>query len=492
MEKIKLQEYDGQIFYWGGAIAANQYEGAWNDYGRSPIDIDMATIGSFNNPRKVYYSNGIDTIRLPKGKVAPQGYIPVINDEEYYPNHIAVDGYHYYKEDIRLFAEMGFKMLRTSISWSRIFPSLDNYVPNEDGLRFYRDFFSELKKYGIEPLVTMCHYDTPLYIINIGDWSNKRVIDLFCQYTETILTEFKDDVKYWLTFNEINATGLRSKYYQEKDTSIVQMLYNQLHNKLVASAKSVISAHKINPDNRVGCMIGGLCKYPWTCDPKDMQLWQNEMNEDFWFCSDVMVNGRYPHYTKHLFEKVGGIHVDITEEEKVVLSLGKVDFYSFSYYFTSCVSTHEGPIDGTGSNSRENPYITFNQWKTGIDALGLEFYLNAIYERYQIPIMIVENGLGAVDSIDENKQVHDVYRIEYLREHIKSVKNAINNGVDVRTYLVWGCIDLVANSTGEMKKRYGMIYVDLDDAGEGTYARYKKDSFEWYKKVIATNGECLD
>lgn len=483
-------------FFWGGATAANQYEGGWNADGRGPAMTDVTTAGTATTPRYVTYQMPDGSVQaLPLMAQKPVGAKPVVAEGYYYPNQQAVDFYHRYKEDIALLAEMGYTMFRMSISWSRIYPKGIEERPNQAGLDFYHKVFAELKKYNIEPLVTICHYDTPLYIEEeLGGWENRATIALFDKYAKTILDEYKKEVKYWLTFNEINSQLMMVKFVPNYPKKLAAVAYTKLHHQFVASARAVQYAHKINSTYRVGCMIAGMCNYPLTCDPKDQLLVQQDRQEMNFYCGDVMVRGAYPSYAKRLWEKYGA-QVDITEQDKADLLAGKVDFYSFSYYSTSCVTTHKDvEADGSGNLSlgAKNPYLQYSDWGWSMDPDGLRYYLNEVYDRYQVPLMVVENGLGAVDVLEKDGKVHDPYRIDYLRGHIKAMEQAINeDGIDLRAYTPWGCIDLISASTGEMKKRYGFVYVDLDNEGNGTYNRYKKDSFYWYKKVIATNGEDL-
>ncbi len=479
-------------FLWGGATAANQVEGAWNEDGKLDSVMDHMTLGSKEEPR--YFTEEIDPNIV-------------------YPSHKGSDFYHHYKEDIALFAEMGFKAYRMSINWSRIYPHGDDEKPNQKGIEFYRNVFKELRKYDIEPIVTISHYESPYYLSKEYDgWLNRKLIDFYLNYCETIFNEYNGLVKYWLTFNEINSTindggafssggilsvenkNMSANVAKNIDNETKQKQYQAAHHMFVASAKAVQLAHKINPENKVGCMIGGICQYPFTCDPNDMLLAQQERQNIFWYCSDIQVRGKYPNYAKRYF-KARNITLDITDDDLETLKNGCVDFYTFSYYSTGCVTTHEDTKKTAGNLvfGVANPYLQTSQWGWQIDPQGLRYFLNEIYDRYQIPIMITENGLGQVDKLEDDGTIHDDYRIDYLREHIKAMESAINeDGVDLIGYTMWGCIDLTAASTGEMKKRYGFIYVDADDYGNGTYNRYKKDSFYWYKKVIASQGNDLD
>jgi 6-phospho-beta-glucosidase len=474
-------------FYWGGSTAANQFEGAWNLDGKGESVSDHLTAGGLGKAREFHH---------------------LLREGVNYPSHEASDFYHHYKEDIALLAEMGFKMFRLSINWTRIFPKGDEKQPNKAGLDFYRDVFEECQKFGIEPLVTLSHYETPYHLMTEYDgWANRKTIDFFLNYAEAVFKEYQGLVKYWLTFNEINCLtmgvgdilsgalqvedGPLPAFGASADTALVQRRYQALHHQFLASAKAVKIAHDHYPDYQVGCMVAGGCIYPYTCNPDDILLAQKEMRMNY-FCGDVQVRGEYPYFTQSMFNELG-IEVDMFEEDKQILKEGKVDFYSLSYYMSSCATVDKNAI-GTAGNlifGVKNPYLEASDWGWQIDAKGMRYLLNDLYARYQKPIMIVENGLGAVDELVDGT-VMDGYRIDYLRDHIQQLELAVQDGVDLIAYLPWGCIDLVSISTGEMKKRYGFVYVDKNNDGSGTLKRYKKQSFYWYKKVIASNGAKLD
>lgn len=484
-------------FLWGGATAANQCEGGWNEGGKGMTKVDTELAGSLKLPRMATYSMPDGTI----GKGAslfeplPKEAKRVVLDGEFYPNHEAIDFYHRYKEDIALFAEMGFKIFRMSIAWSRIFPKGIEEEPNQEGLDFYRNVFLELKKYNIEPLVTLLHSDTPLYLEEeLGGWSNRELIHHFDRYSEVVFKEYKDLVKYWLTFNEINSLTLTLDFFREKPSKeVYNNHYQALHHQFVASARAVKRAHEINPEYKVGCMIAGICTYPLTCDPLDVLAAQKKREDNIYYCGDVMVRGEYPYYAQRIW-KEKDITLDITDEDIKDLKEGTVDIYTFSYYSSNCTTGYDVEKTDRGNISLgiKNPKLTFSEWGWALDPTGLRYYLNEIYGRYQIPVMVVENGLGAVDELTEDEKIHDEYRISYVKEHVKAMAGAFEDGVDLLAYTPWGCIDLISGSTGEMKKRYGFIYVDRDNQGKGSMKRYRKDSFYWYKKVIESNGENLD
>ncbi len=472
-------------FLWGGATAANQVEGGWDKGGRGQATSDHVTSGSHSIARK---------------------YTVELKDDLYYPSHNAVDMYSNYKEDIKMFAQMGFKVYRMSISWSRIFPNGDDKEPNKEGIEYYRSLFTECKKYDIEPLVTISHYEIPFNLVkNYGGWINRKLIDFYMNYCDVLFEEYKDLVKYWITFNEINILNIPVGYkvssgvYEDYEIKFIDdenhdmsLNYQALHHQFVASAKAVIKAHKVNPNMQVGCMIAGRVIYPRTCHPNDVLLAQQSMQMSTYFCGDVHVRGEYPKYAQKYFEN-NDIKIDVLESDLEVLKEGVVDFYSFSYYATSCASVDKSYEDTGGNLARglKNPYLKANEWGWQIDPKGLRYFLNEVNNRYQIPLFIAENGIGYNDVL-VGDTVHDDYRIDYLRQHIIEMEKAINvDGVNLFGYTMWGCIDLISAGTGEMKKRYGFIYVDMDDRGNGSKKRYKKDSFYWYKKVIETNGEDL-
>ena len=467
-------------FLWGGAIAANQAEGAYLEDGKGLTTVDMIPHGK----NRTYVKFG-------------DMYPVELMEGEYYPSHDAIDFYHHYKEDIRLFGEMGFKCFRTSIAWARIFPNGDEETPNEAGIRFYTDMFKECKKYGIEPLVTLCHFDVPMGLVKkYESWKSREMIECFTRYAKVCFERFDGLVKYWLTFNEINVmlhspfsgAGLCFKPGENRD----QAIYQGAHHELVASALATKIGHEVNPDNKIGCMMAGGQFYPYSCNPEDVWLAMNKDRENLMFI-DVQARGYYPSYSKRVF-KEKNVVLDIREGDLEVLRENTVDFVSFSYYSSRCASADPSvsSADGNLFKSVKNPYLKASEWGWQIDPMGLRITMNAMYDRYQKPLFIVENGLGAKDVVGEDGSIDDDYRIAYLREHIKAMGDAIDDGVELMGYTTWGCIDLVAASTGEMSKRYGFIYVDRDDAGKGTLERRQKKSFDWYKKVIASNGQDLD
>ena len=467
-------------FLWGGAVAANQCEGAWKEGGKGLANADLLPYGP----------DRMDVIRGERAMWMPDG-------EHFYPAQDGVDFYHHYKEDIALFGEMGFKVFRLSIAWSRIFPNGDDLEPNEEGLQFYENVFEECKKYGIEPLVTINHYDMPMHLVTeYGGWRSRKLIGFYKRLVETLAKRYRGLVKYWLTFNEINimtsACFMAAGLVFEEGEDQYKTIYTAVHHVLTASAWAVKILHEEIPGVQVGCMLNAGIFYPATCNPKDVQAAQDENRKHYMF-TDVQVRGDYPLYVQKEFERKG-FRIPFAENDKDILREHLVDFVSFSYYSTRVAEADsEGKYESNLLKSAGNPYLEREPWGRFLDPLGLRITMNEIYDRYQKPLFIVENGLGAEDMPDENGYVEDDYRIDYLRKHIREMKAAVEtDGLPVLGYTCWGPIDLVSVATGEMRKRYGFIYVDRDDEGKGTLKRSKKKSFDWFKKVIASNGECLD
>ena len=468
-------------FLWGGATAANQCEGGYDEDGRGLANVDVCPAGE---ERKAVIA----------GKLKMFDF----DDKHQYPAKTGIDFYHRYKEDIKLFGEMGFKIYRMSIAWSRIFPKGDEKEPNEKGLAFYEAVFKECHKYGIEPLVTITHFDCPMHLIKeYGGWRNRKLIDFYENYCRVLFTRYKGLVKYWLTFNEINmilhAPFMGAGICFEKGEKEEAVKYQAAHHELVASAIATKIAHEIDSENKVGCMFAAGSVYPFSCNPKD--VWKAYcIDRENYFFIDVQVYGKYPNYALKYFEQNDCMPL-MTEQDLALLKNYTVDFVSFSYYNSRCAVSDEEQTEQAEGNlfaSAKNPYLQYNDWGWPIDPMGLRITLNNVYDRYRKPLFVVENGLGAVDIPDENGFVCDDYRIQYLKDHIKAMKEAVElDGVDLMGYTAWTPIDLVSAGSGQMKKRYGFIYVDLDDNGNGTLERKRKKSFDWYKKVIASNGDCL-
>lgn len=460
-------------FLWGGAVAANQCEGAYDEDGKGWSTQDLA----------------------------PKGIVGAITAEPTADNLKlkGIDFYHRYREDIAMFAEMGFSVFRFSIAWSRIFPNGDEETPNEAGLAFYDQLIDECRRHGMEPLVTLSHYETPYHLAKTYDgWCSRKMIDFFKRYVNTVMKRYKGKVHYWLTFNEINSI-LHNPYLSggiltPKEQLSKSDLYQAIHHELVASALVTKMAHEIDPDNKVGCMVIGIPSYPLTPKPDDVIANMEQDRHNLYF-TDVQARGAYPKYLNRYF-KENGIQIQMEEGDEEILK-NSVDFISFSYYMSTCGCADPNAHPQAAGNiipGVANPYLRSSQWGWQIDPKGLRVLLNQFYDRYQKPLFIVENGLGARDELIEKDgvlTVEDDYRIEYMREHLLQVEEAIEDGVEVLGYTSWGCIDLVSASTAQMSKRYGFIYVDRNDDGSGTMARYRKKSFYWYRDVIASNGASL-
>lgn len=470
-------------FLWGGAVAAHQLEGGYDQGGKGLSIMDVTTAGDRVTKRRV--TDGIV-------------------EGENYPNHTAIDFYNHYKEDIRLFAEMGFKCFRTSIAWTRIFPNGDEAEPNEEGLQFYDDLFDECLKYGIEPVITLSHFEMPLHLVKeYGGFRNRKLISFFVRFAVTCFNRYKNKVKYWMTFNEINNQAnfndLFSLYSNSgiicrEDEDAELLMYQAAHYELVASAEAVRLGHEINPDFMIGCMIAMCPIYPASCRPEDILMAEKAMQKRYYY-ADVHVNGAYPANITSYWKR-RGYSIDVTEDDLKSLALGKVDYIGFSYYMSFCIEHKEDNAFfdyHEGTDFVRNPYVQASDWGWQIDPMGLRYALNWFTDRYHVPLFIVENGLGAYDKVEEDGSINDDYRIEYFIRHITQMKKAVEeDGVDLIGYTPWGCIDLVSAGTGEMDKRYGFIYVDKHNDGSGDLHRGKKRSFDWYRKVIASNGEDLD
>lgn len=467
-------------FLWGGAIAANQCEGAYLEDGKGMSIIDIVPTGKARWSALCDLQKAIDA------------------DYDYYPSHTGIDFYHRYEEDIELFQQMGFKALRLSISWPRIYPNGDDAKPNEKGLQFYDKVFQKLHDCGITPVVTINHFDTPLALTKrFGGWKDKKVVTFYKNYCETLFHRYKGVVKYWITINEINmilhAPSLGGGLMIGEDENSKQITYQAAHNQMTASAAAIELGRKIDPGFKFGCMLAAGQVYPNTCSPEDILAAQKK-NRDNYFFTDVQVRGEYPAYAKRLFKELG-ITLSVTPEELRLLKENTVDYISFSYYSSRLTSADPGLLKKSGNvnafSSLKNPYLEKSEWGWEIDPVGLRVTMNELYDRYQKPLFIVENGLGAKDIPNEEGIIEDDYRIDYLKKHILQMKEAVKDGVELIGYLPWGCIDLVSASTGEMSKRYGFIYVDKQDDGTGSYTRSKKKSFDWYTQVIDSNGEDL-
>ena len=486
-------------FLWGGATAANQYEGGYLSGGKGLAVADTLTGGDgiHKIPRKFI-------VEMPDGShkefagrdEIPAGAKAIVDPNTYYPSHVATDFFHHWKEDIALFAEMGCNVYRLSVNWTRIFPNGDDEKPNEEGLKFYEDVFKECRKYHIEPLVTIYHFDCPLHLANEYDgWVSHHTLEAFEKYAELLFTRYKGLVHYWLTINEINInTNFMMNGVHEHESNKQNAEQCRWH-LFLGSAFAVKKGHEIDPTNHIGLMIAHPASYPYSCNPEDVLAELHRAERLKWFYGDVQVRGYYPNWKLKELERDGiTIHKEPGDDE--LLKEGTVDFYSFSYYNSMTIAAHPEKFGITGGNMMTgvpNEYLKASEWGWPIDPIGLRVALNQIYDRYQLPVMVVENGLGALDKVEADGMIHDQYRIDYMRTHIQTMKDAVEiDGIPLMGYTPWGFIDLVSAGTGEMRKRYGFIYVNMDDEGKGNLARSKKDSFYYMQKVYKSNGENLD
>lgn len=489
IEMKELKKGFSDNFLWGGATAANQIEGAYLEGGKGLSTSDFAAYkdpyaqGKVNN-----FTFDVSSAELNKYKENPDAFD--------FPKRRGIDFYHRYEEDIALFAEMGFKVFRLSISWARIFPTGLENKPNEEGLAFYDKVFDECAKYGIEPLVTMSHYEMPITLTEkYNGWMSRELVPLFEKYARAILERYKNKVKYWITFNEMNM-NLNSLYtgagiLEDLVDHKLQAAYQASHHQFVASALTVKAAKEIIPDVQIGCMINQIEAYAKTTKPED-QLQAVKSNQLNMFYPDVQARGEYPTYMVKYFAD-NQIKLDIEEQDEQILKEGTVDFVAISYYMSHVAEAREDAAElaGTFDSPIKNEHLELSQWDWPIDPMGLRISLIKLYDRYQKPLFVCENGLGARDTLTQDGKIHDDYRIDYLKKHIEQMKEAVKEGVDLMGYTPWGCIDLISCGTSQMTKRYGLIYVDQDDLGNGTLNRYRKNSFFWYKNVIASNGEDL-
>lgn len=485
-------------FMWGGAVAANQCEGAYLEGGKgiNATDVLVGIIAEGTHPSI-------------KWNEETKRYEPCYNPDKVYLSHDAVDFYHRYKEDLELMAGMGFNAFRTSISWARIFPNGDEVEPNEEGLKFYDDLFSEMRRLGMEPVITLSHYETPLHLLTeYGGWANEKMIDFWLRYVETVFTRYKDLVKCWLTFNEINnlfripfAAGAMldinpSDVNEPISGLTIKQKYQGAHYVFVANAKTVELCHKIIPDAQIGCMLSlsHIVSYPYSCNPEDVfGAMQFQRNHYLW--SDVMCRGEYPAYIHRIWEE-NNCKPIIKEGDLEVIKNNPCQFIAFSYYMSAVFKDGVGMAAGTGgAKGAKNPYLTMyspEPWTWPVDPKGLRYLCNVLTDRYRLPLFIVENGIGLDDQANENGEYIDTFRMEYIKMHLSEIKEAIHDGCDIMGYLYWGPFDIVSAGTGEMKKRYGFVHIDRNNDGTGTLKRTKKKSYEYYKKVIASNGEELE
>jgi 6-phospho-beta-glucosidase len=467
-------------FYWGGAVAANQCEGAWREGGKGWC---VADINRYHEdlPLEKRFNKELSTFDVTSA---------MDDASDIYPKRRGIDFYHTYKEDLKLLAGTGMNMFRTSINWSRIFPKGDETEPNEAGLQFYDNLIDEIIKNGMEPLITISHYEMPLHLtLAYTGWYSRELIDFFVRYCEILFRRYKDKVRYWIVVNQINLIASETFNHlgiaADKVENLEEANFQGIHNEMVASARATAIARKINPDFHIGVMVLDDIAYPVSCKPEDV-LATYRRNQMQYFFSDVLLRGKYPPYALRYLDE-HNIHVVFGDTDENDLK-NTADFLAISYYYTSVCDIE---IANTGRSERENPYVSVSPWGWGIDPLGLRTKLNMFWDRYEVPIIIAENGLGAFDTVEADGKIHDPYRIEYLRSHIEQLKEAIIDGVKVIAYCPWGPIDIVSCSSSEMEKRYGFIYVDIDNHGKGSGKRLLKDSYFWYKQVIESNGERL-
>ena len=469
----------------GGAIACSQADGGFQEGGKGISTQDLRYLDPSWTPEQIEDKHQ-------NNPFSQEEFDQALKDQgtKYYPLRRGIDFYHHYKEDIKMLAEMGLQIFRTSICWSRIFPNGDDQEPNEEGIKYYRDMFTECKKYGIKVFATMIHYDIPVNLVKkYGGWKNRKIISFFENYVTVLYKRLGDLVDYWLPFNEINAAkfspwdGVCLIPGTEKNMD--QEIFQCLHHQFLCSARAVQLGRELVPGKLVGGMIARFTTYPATSKPEDnLQAIQDDQYSN-WFYLDVLARGYYPEYMKRYFDKIN-VHIHFEPGDKELLKDGTVGFVSFSYYFSQ-VSTNAANWEQTAGNlimTKKNPYLKESEWGWQIDPIGLRFTLNQIYDRYHLPIIVAENGIGAHDELTSDHKVHDDYRIAYLSAHIDQLDEAVKDGVNLIAYTMWGIIDIVSCGPLTMDKRYGVIYVDLDNGGKGTGKRYKKDSLYWYKNRI--------
>ncbi|NFA42381.1 glycoside hydrolase family 1 protein [Clostridium botulinum] len=458
-------------FLWGGSTSAYQVEGAWNEDGKGLSVIDMCD--------------------------HPEGTADF---------KIASDHYHRFKEDVKLFSEMGLKAYRFSIAWTRIIPQGTGEV-NEKGIKFYNDLIDELNKYNIEPIVTMFHFDLPYTLEEKGGWSNRDTIDAFSKYAKVLFERFGSKVKYWLTINEQNTMILHpgaigipkgGKLPSKKE------LYQQNHHMLLAQAKVMNLCHEMCPNGKIGPALNTTAMYGETCNPLDAIAAHNWETIRCWSFLDMAVRGKYNKLAwSYLMDR--GLEPIIEDGDMDIMKNAKPDFIAINYYSTATIAASKGDASDISARAgdqqimlgeqgvyraAENPYVDKTKYGWVVDPIGLRMTLRKVSERYDLPILITENGIGAPDKLEKNETINDDYRIDYIRKHLEQLKLAINDGVEVMGYCPWSAIDVVSTHQG-YGKRYGFIYVNRDEFDLKDLRRIKKKSFNWYKNVINTNGEEL-
>lgn len=474
---LKINKGFPKDFLWGGAIAANQAEGAFNLGGKGLSIADFHKYGDkekfLDKSEEATMENKVSSFSLDKNS--------------YYPKQKGIDFYHKYKEDIALLKELGINSFRTSVSWSRIFPNGDEFEPNEEGLRFYDDLFKELIENGITPIITISHYEIPInLVLKYNGWANRKMIDFYTRFCEVLFERYSNIVKYWIPFNQMNLLSFNSLGYLENSSEVnLELMYQSVHHQLVAQSLAKEISKKY-PNCFLGVMLSDKIAYPATCHPDDI-LFNTRKNQMQYFFSDVALRGSYPKYVLRFFEE-NNLSINIEEKDLTILKNNTLDYLSFSYYYTQINDSKKNSFFPTDKS--QNPYLKKSEWGWAIDPKGLRNALNNYYDRYQCPILVSENGFGAKDILVDN-YVNDDYRIDYLREHILQMRESIMDGVELFGYTMWSPLDIVSCGTAQMSKRYGLIHVDLDDYGKGSLKRTKKKSFYWYKEVISSNGQVI-
>lgn len=465
-------------FLWGGAMTASQCEGAWDEDGKGICLPDLLRNRGGARKDKI-------NVEMTTGEIRQA----LEDKDSYFPRRKGIDFYHTYRDDIRLLKELGINSFRTSINWARIFPNGDDKQPNEAGLRFYENVVDEFLKNGIEPVITLSHYEMPLHLpLTYKGWYSRDMIPLFLKYCKTVMERLKGKVHYWIPVNEINLIMQESFLHlgvpSDQVENVMEAKYRALHHELLAVCELTWLAKEIDPENKIGAMVTSQLAYPKTCSPEDtLAALLHNQRENYFL--DVLTRGRYPNSMFRFFEEQG-FDIDYRETDETILHYGKADFIGLSYYF--CRTVDRDSVRNLRNPDLDNEYLKRNEWGWSMNPIGLRYTLNELYDRYQLPIFLLEFGLGAHDTV-ENGQIHDTERIRYMKDHLLQLKESLYDGVPVIGALMWAPIDIVSNSSAEMSKRYGVVYVDLDDEGHGSGKRIKKDSFYWFQNVIRTNGK---
>ncbi len=474
---------------WGSASADFQYEGGFGEGGRGNVTGDYVTNGSHTVPRMMTYimpdgTTGASAMRTS----IPEGAKAYLDETKYYPSHQATDFYHHYKEDIQLLSDMGLNCLRFSICWGRIFPTGEEETPNEEGLAFYEDIIDTCLENNMEPLITICHDEVPVYLSDEYDgWSSRHTIDCYLKLCKALFERFSSKVKYWITFNEINV--LSGFSHLGVHSCEPQATFQAVHHMFIANSLAIKMAKEYREDCMVAVMYALSPVYSLTCKPEDVFA-QLDVRRRTLFYIDVMARGYYPNYADKMFKELG-VEIKMEPGDEDIIKANTIDYIAFSCYRSTTASA-KTKLDLTGLSFDTNPYLEQTAWGWPIDPQSIRFVCNEIYDRYQKPLFIVENGMGEVDVPDENLYVNDAYRIDYLNDHFKEIQKAVEiDKIPVLGYTMWGGVDLVSLSTGEMKKRYGWIYVDMDDLGNGTLKRVPKASYYWMKEFMETKGQNL-